>query len=155
MNHWTDEELQTLRARYATSTCSEMRAALPGRSGEEIRYKARDLGLRKEPQTIKRSARGALGAWSAEEEQTLAHVWTTAPLDRVFASLPGRTKAAIQEKARNMKLRRPEHEIRAARLANALKGSAALQAQRKFPRLIAKAMKHPIEAAWRGLAQTS
>ena len=89
--------------------------------------------------------------WTPEEVQILRTLWTTAPLDRVWAGLKPRTKAAISEKARMLKLRRPEHEIKAARLAAAKKGFAASMEERKVRGAIRQVVKHPIEAAWRGM----
>lgn len=92
-----------------------------------------------------------MNAWTEEEVAALKVLWTSAPLARVYAGLKGRTKAAIREKARMLKLRRPDHEIKAARLEAAKKGFAASMEIRKVHGSIRRAVKHPIEAAWRGM----
>ncbi len=147
---WTPEEDAILCEEYPHRTQSEMAELFPGRDADDIRYRARAMGIKKLPETLARSRCEIAGAWSAEEEELLRQRWTTAPLHKVYASFK-RTRASLQEKARNLGLYRPAEEIQKERVKSALKGAGVVRGVTKQDRILARVLKHPIEAAWRGM----
>lgn len=178
---WSEEELRTVHEKFPVSTWAELAPLLPGRTRFAVKHQAWKMGLYKTPETRIRCEfyNHGKNAWTREETERLALLWTTAPLEAVHAALPNRTVKSIEQKAVKLGLRRPRAEVRKALLkssrcgAVAHKAKAAKRAEQKVEKTIkiertyreieqaitprknsalalAAVLSIPLEAAWRG-----
>lgn len=179
---WTEDEEQIMREHFPHTTQAQMLALLPGRTKSTIKAKARDMRLRKTAEAIvscnRENCRGK-DLWDDEEVALLRRLWTTAPIEEVYAAFaPRRVKRGVARKAETLKLKRPRVEVvrqlslagtKGAAIARAKKvarlgikevqAEQALALQRVFapaancaPINLSMVMANPLEAAWRGLA---
>lgn len=111
--------------------------------------------------------------WSEEEKALLRQLWTTAEIEAVLKSFPGRSEYAVRRTADRLGLRRPWEEIVKARSEAGKKSMSRLNAKREARRQeqeslellqrvfivpagqakavnMARVLVHPLEAAWRG-----
>lgn len=109
MVRWTDEETAQIVQRWPTATREEMLAALPGRTWEAIRSRARIFKVRKaDPEHSGAPVWGSnLNRWRTEEDEFLQSNWATATQAELLTALPGRTWGATTTRASFFKLLRP------------------------------------------------
>jgi len=90
---WLPEEIEALKKLYGKKKVREI-ARLLRRSPDSIEHKASELGLRRP------------GYWSQEEIEILKENYTYSSKEKLLELLPKRTWHAIQNKARQLGLKR-------------------------------------------------
>ena len=100
---WTDEEIRILCENYPNMYRRQIMDLLPNRSEFSIGSKARDLQIRCKLRTKFPEPKSLWSEWDMLHLSTLYPTSTKQQLKEVF---PARSWAAIEEKARLMKLRK-------------------------------------------------
>lgn len=97
-SNWSESEIVLLKEQYPFASWDTLLSLLPGRNQKAIMAKANKLSLtrawRGEPADL----------WSDQEIEVLKENYSSATLEELFELLPGRTKKAIEHKARKLGL---------------------------------------------------
>lgn len=100
-NDWSTEEIQLLREKYSSSSKSELLDLFPHRNELSIINKARNLKLKKSPNSIRRSRMDIQNDtfWTSIEDNILIEYYYDEDFNFVQKLLPKRTSAAIKVRA--------------------------------------------------------
>ena len=101
---WTEEELATLHEVYPIMDRHGILAALPRRTWEAIKNRARKEGLNMDPTKV--NYKGSVNRWSEDEFNLMRWFWPKAPEAVMTALLPDRTIEAMITKAHQLGLNR-------------------------------------------------
>lgn len=107
--------------------------------------------------------------WSKQENELLVQLWTTADIDTILAAFPQRSYRAIAGRANRLNIRRPYEQIVKVRSQQGQRSMAkrkqryeqqvdeafqpvqiVVKADAAAPINLARVLRNPLEAAWRG-----